>query len=197
MKPASVSKREVKGTDERVLSNDIQSGALSTFGGAVTHSGVITAATNLVQTDGDMTVADDLRITPQTAISLTMNGWLTPTGSLTLLESAGAVSIDGGAKIAEGTAGDLLILLNVGGSTIQTAADSVLELLGTGAMTLAGNFTVDSTNATPVIAAAGSTITISETTGLVSAGNVALGTLDSATFVYRGTSWYQIAASNN
>ena len=41
------------------------------------------------------------------------------------------------------------------------------------------------------------TITITETTGLVSAGNIALGTLDSATLVFRGTSWYQIGASNN
>lgn len=41
------------------------------------------------------------------------------------------------------------------------------------------------------------TITITETTGLVSAGNIALGTLDSATLVYRGANWYQIGASNN
>lgn len=41
------------------------------------------------------------------------------------------------------------------------------------------------------------TITITETTGLVSAGNIALGTLDSATLVYRNNSWYQIGASNN
>lgn len=41
------------------------------------------------------------------------------------------------------------------------------------------------------------TITLTETTGLVSAGNIALATLDSATLVYSGTSWYQIGASNN
>lgn len=41
------------------------------------------------------------------------------------------------------------------------------------------------------------TITITETTGLVSAGNIALGAGDSATLVYRGSSWYQIGASNN
>jgi len=41
------------------------------------------------------------------------------------------------------------------------------------------------------------TITITETTGLVSAGNITLGAGDSATLVYRGSSWYQIGASNN
>lgn len=123
----------------------------------VTAGGLVVSDGGLTLSDDDLAVADDLRIAPQTGITLTMNGWLTPTGSLTLIQSAGAVSIDGGAKIADGTAGDILILLNVGGQTI----------------------------------------TISETTGLVSAGNIALGTLDSATFVWRGSTWYEIAASNN
>ena len=41
------------------------------------------------------------------------------------------------------------------------------------------------------------TITITETANIKSAGNVALGTLDSATFVSDGADWYQIGASNN
>lgn len=41
------------------------------------------------------------------------------------------------------------------------------------------------------------TITITETANVKSAGNIALGTLDSATLVSDGADWYQIAASNN
>lgn len=149
------------------------------FDNGVTAQSTTTTFTN-VRARGDITVGDDLRVTddvtvtddvfvtddailasdltisPRTGITLTMNGWLTPTGSLTLVQSGGAVSISGG-RIAPGTAGDVLVLLNVGSQTI----------------------------------------TFTETTGLVSAGNIALGTLDSATLVYRGSNWYQIAASNN
>lgn len=41
------------------------------------------------------------------------------------------------------------------------------------------------------------TITITETANIKSAGNIALGALDSATLVSDGADWYQIAASNN
>lgn len=41
------------------------------------------------------------------------------------------------------------------------------------------------------------TITLTETTHLKSAGNVALGAADAATFYSDGTNWYQVSASNN
>lgn len=41
------------------------------------------------------------------------------------------------------------------------------------------------------------TITFTETGTLKSAGNIALGALDSATLRSDGTNWYQVAASNN
>lgn len=41
------------------------------------------------------------------------------------------------------------------------------------------------------------TITITETANIKSAGNIVLGTLDSATLVSDGSDWWQIAASNN
>lgn len=41
------------------------------------------------------------------------------------------------------------------------------------------------------------TITITETANIKSAGNIALGTLDSATLVSDGSDWYQVAGSNN
>ena len=43
----------------------------------------------------------------------------------------------------------------------------------------------------------GQTITFTETGILKSAGNIVLGTLDSATLLSNGTNWYQIGASNN
>lgn len=119
----------------------------------VTDDAVVTDDLSVVD---DATLASDLTFTPQAALTLTMNGYLTPTGTLQLVTAAGAVSVSG-ANIAPGTAGDMVILLNTGANTI----------------------------------------TFTETTGLISAGNIALGTLDSATLVYRGTSWYQIGASNN
>lgn len=132
------------------------------------RNAVITVLSATSATVEDLTVADDLTIAgntalssdltldPQTDLTLTMNGWITPTGTFQVVRSAGAVSISG-ANIADGSHGDLLILYNAGAQTI----------------------------------------TITETTGLVSAGNIALGTLDSATLVYSGTTWIQIGASNN
>lgn len=115
----------------------------------------LTVTNDVVVTD-DATVGSDLTLDPQTDLTLTMNGYITPTGTLQVVRSAGAVSISG-ANIADGDQGDLLILYNAGAQTI----------------------------------------TITETTGLISAGNIALGTLDSATLVYSGTTWIQIGASNN
>jgi cytoskeletal protein CcmA (bactofilin family) len=127
--------------------------------GAVATTGDVTVGDDLTVTDdasaNDLTVADFVNITAQTAISLTMNGWLTPTGSLQRLESAGAVMLDGGTKIAHTT--DYLILVNTGAQTI----------------------------------------TFTETTGLISAGNIALGAGDAATLVWANGGWIQVAASNN
>lgn len=145
----------------------LMAGALGFGLGPVTGQSGTTNFTNLdVRRDlavgDDLTVADDavmggmMNLAAQSAISLTMNGYFTPTGAFQPVESAGAVSVSG-ANFAPGVPGDLLIVVNIGGSTI----------------------------------------TFTETTGLISAGNVALGTLDSATFVYHGTNWYQIGASNN
>jgi hypothetical protein len=108
------------------------------------------------QAGSTLSIDTFLTTVPQDALTLTMNGYLTPTGTLQLITAAGAVSVSG-ANIADGDEGDLLILLNSGSNTV----------------------------------------TITETTGLISAGNIALGASDSATLVYRGTSWYQIGASNN
>jgi len=144
----------------RALFNWIIADKILVQDGGLTVTGSSTLSDSSVT--GDLSVSDDLTVastigaSPQTTLTLTMNGWLTPTGTLQLVSAAGAVSVSG-ARIAPGAQGDVVTLLNVGAQTI----------------------------------------TISETTGLISAGNIALGTLDSATLIYRQSSWYQIAASNN
>jgi hypothetical protein len=112
--------------------------------------------TGNVAANSNLAVADDFTVSPQPILTLTMNGWLTPTGSFQPIRSAGAVGVSGG-RIAPGAQGQFLYLYNMGAQTI----------------------------------------TISETTGLVSAGNIALGALDAATLVYSGTTWIQLAGSNN
>ena len=115
-----------------------------------------------IQAQGGVTGFSNLRITnfyravPRTALTVTMNGTINPTGTYQRLTAAGAVSVSGDSVTVE-PAGTILILVNSGAQTI----------------------------------------TITETANIKSAGNIALGTLDSATLVSDGSDWYQIAASNN
>lgn len=135
------------------------------FGGALALDSLSpprTVGMEVVQAQGGVTGFANLRISnfyraaPRTQISVTMNGSIDPTGTFQRLNSAGNVAVSG-ANIEVKPAGTLLVLVNVGSSTI----------------------------------------TISETGTLKSAGNIALGALDSATLLSDGTNWYQIAASNN
>lgn len=64
--------------------------------------------------------------------------------------------------------------------------------------TSGGTITVEPAGTLLILVNVGAnTITITETGTLKSAGNIALGTLDSATLLSDGTNWYQIGASNN
>lgn len=114
------------------------------------------------QQPGHVTILATLRIGefyrayPRTAISVTMNGYITPTGTFQKLDSAGNVSVSG-ANLAVLPAGTIVTLVNVGSNTI----------------------------------------TLTETGTLNSAGNVALGANDSATFYSDGSDWWQTGSSNN
>lgn len=94
-----------------------------------------------------------MNLVPQSALTITNGGVITPTGALQLLTAAGPVT----ATIAAGSSGETVVLLN-------TAAQ---------------------------------TITIEDTTGQLFSGNIALGQWDSATLVYYGTAWIQVAESDN
>lgn len=79
------------------------------------------------------------------------------------------------------------------------ATGTFQRLTAAGAVSTSGaSITVKPAGTFLVLVNVGSnTITFTETGTLKSAGNIALGALDSATLVSDGTNWYQTAASNN
>lgn len=90
-----------------------------------------------------------------------------------------------------------VIVVTMNGTVNPTGTNQIISATGTVA-TSGANITVKPSGSILILRNAGSnTITFTETGTLVSAGNVALGTLDSATFVSNGTNWYQVGASNN
>lgn len=80
-----------------------------------------------------------------------------------------------------------------------TAVGTFQQITAAAAIGTSGaNITVKPAGSILVLLNTGSnTITFTETGTLRSAGNIALGTLDSATLISDGTNWTQIAASNN
>ena len=89
----------------------------TTLAGALDVSGATTLALGLTQSDGDLVIADDVRVTAQTAISVTNGAAFTPTGSYQPIESAGEVT----PTLGVGTAGDLLVLINTSNTTVNLA----------------------------------------------------------------------------
>jgi len=97
------------------------------------QSGVSNFTTVIASRDihagGDLLLDGFLTVNPGVAISLTMNGWVTPTGTLQPLTSAGAVATSG-ARIAVQPAGSKLILLNLGAQTITFTETGTLISAG-------------------------------------------------------------------
>lgn len=93
------------------------------------QSGVTANIANV--TISDLTASGDLRMTKQTALTVTNGGTITPTGSYQPLTAAGAVGTD---AIATGTAGDLLVLVNAGSNTITLTDTGTLKLSGDAAL---------------------------------------------------------------
>lgn len=83
-------------------------------------------------------------------------------------------------------------------STIN-ATGTYQRLTAAGAVGTSGdNLTIKPAGTLLTLVNVGSnTITITETANIKSAGNVALGTLDTATFLSDGSDWYQVSGSNN
>jgi hypothetical protein len=83
----------------------------------IAADGSINSSGSQAQSDGDVVVADDLRITPQTSITVTNGAAFTATGTYQGIIAAGEVT----PTITAGTAGDLLVLINTGTQTINIA----------------------------------------------------------------------------
>lgn len=79
------------------------------------------------------------------------------------------------------------------------ATGSFQRLAAAGAVSVSGDSVVVEPAGTilTLVNTGAATITITETANVKSAGNIVLGTLDSATLLSDGSDWYQTAASNN
>lgn len=93
-------------------------------GGLTTASTITVTAGGLTISDGDVVVADDLRVTAQTAITVTDTAAFTATGTYQAIQAAGEVT----PTITVGTAGDLLVLINISAQTINIA-DTGIQML--------------------------------------------------------------------
>lgn len=110
---------------------DMSNQAISNIGAAGTDFGsdgslttaqtLTVSAGGLTLSDGDAVVADDLRITAQTAITVTNGAAFTPTGSYQGLQVSAASSEVTPTLTMAGTAGDLLVLINTTTPTISIA----------------------------------------------------------------------------
>lgn len=125
-----------------------------------------------VNATGDATVADDLTVTDDAAVNdLTVADFANITAQNAIaLTSASTLTATGSLQPISSVAAAYID----GGTKIAHVTDYLI-LVNTGAQT----------------------ITFTETTGLISAGNIALGAGDSATLVWANSGWIEIAASNN
>jgi hypothetical protein len=91
-----------------------------------------TLAETLTQSDGDLIVADDLKIKAQTAIAVTDNSTITPTGTFQPLSAAANTATS---SITAGANNEFLILYN-------SSATYTIVLTDTGTLKLSGNITL-------------------------------------------------------
>lgn len=111
----------------------------SIFTGNVTMGDDLTVADNMAA--NDTIIADFETTTPQTSLLLTMNGWITPTGSIQPIRSAGAVSINS-TRIAPGFTGQKLTLINFGANTVTITETAPHLMSGNAALGVGDNITL-------------------------------------------------------
>ena len=113
------------------------------------------------------------------------------------------VTIGDGVAVNDLTVADFLnvtaqteIVLTMNGTLTPTG--SLQPVSAAGAVSVNGGTSIVHTTDYLILVNVGAqTITFTETTGLISAGNIALGAGDSATLVWADGGWMQVAASNN
>lgn len=102
----------------------VQDGGLTVTGSSLLAN---TAIVGTESVSGNATFATNVILTPATAISVTMNMTITPAGAYQPLTSAGTVNTS---RIAAGTAGTLLTLVNNSATTIVLTDTGTLKLSG-------------------------------------------------------------------
>lgn len=88
------------------------------------------AAQTGVTAFGTVRVGAFYRAYPRTAITVTMNGWLTPTGTYQRIRNSTGAVATSGAKIAVKPAGTILILVNSGSNSITFTETGTLVSAG-------------------------------------------------------------------
>lgn len=105
---AAIFNGSVTAGDDLAVAGDLDVvGALDVTGAAILRSSSSAEGTFTVN-GSDLVVAHTVAIAPQSAISVTNGGVITPTGTIQLLEAAGNVT----ATLASGGSGDVVTLLN-------------------------------------------------------------------------------------
>lgn len=88
------------------------------------------AAQTGVAAFGTVRVGAFYRAYPRTAITVTMNGWLTPTGTYQRIRNTSGAVATSGAKIAVMPLGTILILVNSGSNSITFTETGTLVSAG-------------------------------------------------------------------
>lgn len=109
-------------TDDATVTGDLTVTGTSGFAAVTATS--LTASTGLTLSNGDLTVADDLKIDKQTVITVTNGAAFTVTGTYQPIAAAGAVT----PTITMGAAGDVVVIVNTSNQTI-TIADTGTTML--------------------------------------------------------------------
>lgn len=114
-----------------VVAEDVTVSDDLSVGDTLTVIGASTFAAAITQSDGDLTVADDLVLAAQTAITVTDGAAFAPTGTYQAIQAAAEVTptITAGA-----TAGTVVTLINTSAQTINLADSGTLMLSAAGAL---------------------------------------------------------------
>lgn len=110
-----------------IVQDSITAGGALSVTGASTLTGAATFASNITQSDGNITTADFSVISPQTAISVTAAAVITPVGSNQPLESAGAVT---GTLSSGCTTGRVVRFVNTVNQTITISETATAAIAG-------------------------------------------------------------------
>jgi hypothetical protein len=122
---------DLTATDDVVVSDDLlvsdQSDLVGNIGsstGALTMTDDVNI-TGALTLDGLVSVGTFARIPAESGIVVTMNGYITPTGTLQAISAAGTVNTS---NLAAGTAGDVLIMYNTSAQTINITDTGTIML---------------------------------------------------------------------